>query len=81
VEEVVPAAELDGAVERLVGAIVKADARAIRLQRELIRSWEAMPVNDAIQEGIRCFTRACEGGEWHRHIDAVIEGLKAARST
>lgn len=79
VEKVVPRAELDDAVERWVAAIVKAGPRAIRLQRELIREWEAMPVNDAIQAGIRNFARACESDEPRRLLGAVVDRLKNKR--
>ena len=57
VERVVPLAELDAAVEQWVAAIVESGPRAIRLQKELIREWEAMPVSDAVQAGIRMMGR------------------------
>lgn len=57
VEKVVPAADLDAALDRWVGSIVESGPKAIRLQKQLIREWEAMPVNDAIEAGIRCITK------------------------
>lgn len=80
VEKVVEPTQLDAAVEHWVAAIVKADPRAIRLQRELIRHWESMPVNDAIAEGIRNFTRACEGPEPARLVASVIDRLARQKS-
>src|SRR3984957_479488 len=68
VERVVPAAELDAAVEAWVASIVESGPRAIRLQKELIREWEAMPVADAIQAGIRMMGRAYETDEPHRMV-------------
>lgn len=79
VEKVVPLAELDAAVETWVRAIVESGPRAVRLQKELIREWEAMPVNDAIQAGIRCISRAYETDEPARMIGATIERLRARR--
>jgi enoyl-CoA hydratase/carnithine racemase len=79
VEKVVPLAELDAAVETWVSSIVESGPRAIRLQKELIREWEAMPVNDAIQAGIRTISRAYETDEPTRMIGAAIARLKARK--
>jgi enoyl-CoA hydratase/carnithine racemase len=76
IERCVPRAQLDDAVERWVTAILKASPRAIRLQRELIRQWECMPINDAIQAGIRTFVRACDNDEPRRRVATVIERLQ-----
>jgi enoyl-CoA hydratase/carnithine racemase len=77
VEEVVPLADLDAAVEAWVGAIVASGPGAIRLQKELIREWEAMPVSDAIQAGVRSITRAYETDEPRRYIATAIEALRS----
>jgi enoyl-CoA hydratase len=76
VEKVVPAADLDAAVAHWVDAIVAAGPRAIRLQKELIREWEAMGVNDGIQAGIRNFARSYETDEPARLIGAAIDRLR-----
>jgi enoyl-CoA hydratase len=76
IERCVPRAQLDDAVERWVAAILKANPRAIRLQRDLIRQWECMPINDAIQTGIRTFVHACDSDEPRHLVAAVIERLR-----
>ena len=76
VEKVVAPADLDAAVAHWVDAIVAAGPRAIRLQKELIREWEAMPVNDGIQAGIRSLVRAYETDEPTRLIGATIARLR-----
>jgi enoyl-CoA hydratase len=76
VERVVPPAGLDAAVEEWVAAIVSAGPRAIRLQKELIREWEALPVSDAIQAGIRMMGRAYETDEPYRMVSAARERLR-----
>jgi enoyl-CoA hydratase len=81
VERVVPLAELDAAVEQWVGSIVASGPRAIRLQKELIREWEAMPVGDAIQAGIRMMGRAYETDEPHRMVAAARARLRARKQT
>ena len=76
VERVVRPAKLDAAVEEWVAAIVEFGPRAIRLQKELIREWEAMPVSDAIHAGIRMMGRAYETDEPHRMVAAARERLR-----
>ena len=79
VEKVVPAGELDAALGVWVNSIVESGPKAIRLQKELVREWEAMPVNDAIEAGIRCISRAYETDEPVRMVGAAIERLKARK--
>jgi enoyl-CoA hydratase len=79
VEKVVPAAELDAALDRWIQSIVESGPKAIRLQKELIRDWEAMPVNDAIEAGIRCMFRAYQSDEPVRMVADAIGQLKARK--
>ncbi|WP_158258217.1 enoyl-CoA hydratase [Rhodopila globiformis] len=79
VEKVAPAAELDTALDAWIGAILESGPRAVRLQKELIREWEAMPVGDAIEAGIRCIVRAYQTDEPTRMIGQTIERLRARK--
>jgi enoyl-CoA hydratase/carnithine racemase len=79
VEKVVPAADLDTALDRWVESIVESGPRAIRLQKELIREWEAMPVNDAIEAGIRCMYRAYQSDEPAQMVGEAVRRLKARK--
>jgi enoyl-CoA hydratase len=79
VEKVVPANDLDVAVAEWVGSIVESGPKAIRLQKELIRAWEALPVNDAVEEGIRCIYRAYQSDEPTRMVNEAIQRLKARK--
>jgi enoyl-CoA hydratase len=79
VEKVVPLAELDTALAQWVGSIVESGPKAIRLQKELIREWEALPVNDAIETGIRCMYRAYQSDEPTRMVGEAIRRLKARK--
>jgi len=63
VERVVPPEELDEAVEEWVRAILQAGPQAIRLQKELMRHWEVLPVGRAIEKGIEIYARAYETDE------------------
>ncbi len=58
VEGVVPADQLDAAVERLLESILMSGPHAIRLQKALITAWEDLPLRDAIQRGVDNFATA-----------------------
>jgi enoyl-CoA hydratase len=72
VEMVVPAAELDRAVESWIGSILQAGPRAIRLQKALIRRWEDLPLSQAVQAGIEAFGSAFETEEPNRRMRGFL---------
>ncbi len=76
VEKVVPAAELDSALGQWVHSIVESGPKAIRLQKELMREWESMPINEAVEAGIRCIYRAYQSEEPKRMVGEAIQRLK-----
>jgi enoyl-CoA hydratase len=63
IERAVPANELDSGVERWTSAILEAGPRAIRLQKRLLREWERLPLDQAIERGIDVFASAYETDE------------------
>ncbi len=63
VERVVPRAALDQAVERWTRAILEAGPRAVRLQKALMREWERLPLDHAIERGVESFVTAYETDE------------------
>ena len=73
VERVVPADGLDAAVEDWVAAILSAGPNAIRAQKALIRDWERMSIDDAVQQGIRAVAAAHGTDETKRLMGAFVE--------
>jgi enoyl-CoA hydratase/carnithine racemase len=63
IEEVVPAEQLDAAVERRLDSILACGPRAIRSQKALITAWEDLPLRQAVQRGIDSFAMAWEADE------------------
>ena len=63
IERAVPASELDAEVDRWTGAILQNGPRAIRLQKSLLREWESLPLDQAIEQGIDVFATAYETDE------------------
>jgi enoyl-CoA hydratase len=72
-EQLVPAAELDAAIEKWVSAICSAGARAVRLQKGLVRDWERMSIRDAIHQGIRVCAESRTTDEPVRLMQAFID--------
>jgi enoyl-CoA hydratase len=77
VERVVPGERLDEAVETCLGAVLQAGPRAVRLQKSLIRRWEALPVGAAIEAGIDAFEEAYRTDEPARMMRAFLGRRRA----
>jgi enoyl-CoA hydratase/carnithine racemase len=73
VEDVVPAAQLNAAVERALTGILASGPQAIRLQKRLISDWETLPVGAAIQRSIDCFAAAWETDEPHGLMQRFLD--------
>ncbi|MCP1336772.1 enoyl-CoA hydratase [Futiania mangrovi] len=69
VEKVVPAADLDAAVDQWLDMIGAAGPQAIRAQKALIRQWEDLPLREAVAAGIDSFA-----GSWKTSEPADMLG-------
>jgi enoyl-CoA hydratase/carnithine racemase len=58
VEEVHPKALLFAAVEDLLDKLLAAEPRAVQIQKALIQTWEALPVDAAVAAGVEAFEDA-----------------------
>ena len=75
-ERMVPAAELDAVIEKWVVSICAAGARAVRLQKSLVRDWERMSIRDAIHRGIQVCPESRSTDEPVRLMQAFIDRKK-----
>jgi enoyl-CoA hydratase len=55
--------DLDNAVARWLDQLSSCSPGAVRLQKQLIRLWEDMPLRQAIEAGIESFAAAVRSGE------------------
>jgi len=76
VEEVVPPARLDAAIEHCVAAIVQATPLAVRAQKRLMRRWERLSLDEAVQAGIDAFAQSMADGEHHERMGAFVNRKK-----
>jgi enoyl-CoA hydratase/carnithine racemase len=70
IEKVVQHAALDAAVDTWIEAILAAGPRAVRIQKDLMRQWEKLPLAEAVQAGIRSFRAAYGSDEPRRMLSA-----------
>jgi enoyl-CoA hydratase/carnithine racemase len=78
VEEVVPASKIAEAVERCVQSIVEATPLAVRAQKRLMRRWERLSLDEAVQAGIDAFAQSVSDGE---HIAPMTAFVNRKRAT
>ena len=78
IERVVSRAELDDALQQWVDAILRAGPQAIRLQKQLMRRWEALPLARAIEAGIAAFAEAYTTDEPQVMMQRFLERRKEA---
>ena len=75
VEETVAPERLDAELAALVDALLAAGPNALRIQKRLIRDWEALSPDQAVQRGIDAFVEAWESPE----PAAMMGAFQAAR--
>lgn len=85
VDRVVPASELDSAVEEWVDLLLQAGPRALRGQKELMSVWDKVRPQEAIEAGVWEFGKAFEDvdgseSEPQRMIREFRENTKAKKS-
>jgi enoyl-CoA hydratase len=81
IERMVGTAELDKAVDDWIDHVLSCPPGAVRLQKQLIRQWEDMPLRQAIQAGIDSFTAAVHGGEPATAMRSFLERQRARKAT
>ena len=79
VDRVLPAEQLDDAVETLAASILAAGPHAIRLQKSLILDWEEMHTTAAVDRGIDGFVEAFATDEPRRMTNAARAAMQARR--
>ncbi|MFL5100643.1 MAG: enoyl-CoA hydratase [Xanthobacteraceae bacterium] len=80
VERVVSSAELDKAVDEWIEQVLSCAPGAVRLQKQLLRSWEEMPLQAAIEAGIDSFMTAVRNGEPAVMMRAFLERQEARKA-
>jgi len=77
-QKLVPAAELDSAVEKWIASILLGGKRVMRLQKTLLRDWERLSINDGIRAGIRACVESRRTDEPRRMMEAFLKRKNAS---
>ncbi|HEX4711211.1 enoyl-CoA hydratase [Phenylobacterium sp.] len=80
VEEVHPPATLVGALDDLLGKLLEAEPRAVRIQKALIQRWEELPVSQAIAAGVDAFEDAWTTDEPAQSMARFLAARAAAKA-
>jgi enoyl-CoA hydratase/carnithine racemase len=70
---VVPLAQLDAEIDRLVDGFLACGAQVLRTQKALLRSWEQLPLSQALHQSIEAFGRSFTTGEPQRYMQAFLD--------
>jgi enoyl-CoA hydratase/carnithine racemase len=70
VNQVVPLADLPTAVQRMAARLLSNGPRALHLQKELIHRWLNLPMDEAIEAGIKSLAMAYATDAPQRAIEA-----------
>jgi enoyl-CoA hydratase/carnithine racemase len=76
VEQVVPAEQLADAITRCVDSIVEATPKAVRAQKSLMRRWERLSLDEAVQAGIDTFAQSVGEAEHIERMTAFVNRKK-----
>ena len=73
VDVVAPADGLDAAVEKTVAMLLACAPQALRIQKDLIRQWEELPLKESVDLSIGVFGRSFLTGEPQRLMQGFID--------
>lgn len=79
VQKVVPAADLDAAVDHWLGLIGRATPKAVRNQKALMNRWEKVSVEEGVYAGIDAISEAYTTGEPQAAIKAFFDAKRKAK--
>ncbi|MGE8612577.1 MAG: enoyl-CoA hydratase [Achromobacter veterisilvae] len=76
VNAAVPRAELDAAVRKLAEGFAALGPAALRQQKKLLRRWETMSVDEAIEDSVAEFGAAFNTGEPQKFMNEFLESKR-----
>jgi len=71
-QRLVPAAELDAAVDTWIESILACGPRAVRIQKRLIIDWDRMSPTDGARAGIQAYVESYRSDEPRRMMTAFV---------
>ena len=76
VDKVAPPGGLDAAVERTIHALLECGPEALRIQKDLLRQWEELPLTEFVNLSIGVFGKSFLSGEPQRLMQGFLDRKK-----
>jgi len=76
VDKMAPPGGLDAAVEHTVKALLECGPQALRIQKDLLRQWEELPLTEAVNLSIGVFGKSFLSGEPQRLMQGFLDRKK-----
>ncbi|MBR1122252.1 enoyl-CoA hydratase/isomerase family protein [Bradyrhizobium lablabi] len=76
VDAVAKPGDLDQAVEHTVKALLECGAEALRIQKELCRGWEELPLTESVSLSVAAFGKSFQSGEPQRMMQGFLDRKK-----
>ena len=73
VDVVAPPGGLDEAVEHTVGALLECGPEALRVQKDLLRQWEELPLTESVNLSVGVFGKSFLSSEPQRLMQAFVD--------
>lgn len=73
VDKVAKQGELDAAVEHTVQALLECGPEALRIQKDLLRQWEELPLTESVNLSVGVFGKSFLSGEPQRLMQGFLE--------
>ncbi|WP_027579652.1 enoyl-CoA hydratase [Bradyrhizobium sp. Ai1a-2] len=73
VDKVAKAGELDAEVEHTVTALLECGPEALRIQKDLLRQWEELPLTESVNLSVGVFGKSFLTGEPQRLMQGFLE--------
>jgi enoyl-CoA hydratase/carnithine racemase len=76
VDKVAPPGALDAAVEHTINALLECGPEALRIQKDLLRQWEELPLTESVNLSIGVFGKSFLSGEPQRLMQGFLDRKK-----
>jgi enoyl-CoA hydratase len=73
INRVVPLAQLDAEIDKTVDGFLACGAQVLRTQKALLRSWEELPLTQALRHSVISFGQAFTTGEPQKFMQAFLD--------
>ena len=81
VNSVWPLAQLDEEIGKVVNGLLACGDQALRTQKALLRSWEELPLSQALRQSIAAFGKSFTTGEPQEYMQAFLDRRTTKRQT